>query len=308
MQFQKMQIASDCDGLLLDMAVMTPESNPQGIVQIAHGMSEHKERYYDFMGYLADNGYIAVIHDHRGHGASIKSENDLGYMYDETGEFIAEDVHQITLWAKKQFPSLPLFLFGHSMGSLIVRKYAKKYDNDIDKLIVCGSPSRSKNLGLGLWLIKNGMKKYGDHYRSAFVNRLAAGKSNKKFADGTSHKLWISSNRQAVHMYDSDPLCGFIFTLNGFQNLLLLLRSVYDKNGWRVASPQLPVLFVAGADDPIIINEKAWRRSIKFMQTVGYKKVDCKLYPGMRHEILNETDNKIVYSDILEWIMTGKID
>jgi alpha-beta hydrolase superfamily lysophospholipase len=302
MQFQKMQMVSECDGLVLSAALMLPDKSPLGIIQIVHGMSEHKERYYDFMGYLADHGYIVIIHDHRGHGDSIRDKDDFGYMYDETGNFIVEDVHLITMWVKKQFPDLPIVLFGHSMGSLVVRKYAKKYDRDLDGLIVCGSPSKSRNINLGLWLIRQGMKKYGDHYRSNFVNNLATGKSNKKFDDGTSKKLWLSSNRDSVQLYDDDPKCGFVFTLNGFLNLLLLLKSVYDKSGWRLASPNLPIFFIAGADDPVIINERAWKKSIKFMKKLGYANVSCKLYPGMRHEILNETDNRQVYSDILNWI------
>ena len=228
-------------------------------------------------------------------------------MYDDSGEYIAEDTHQISVLAKKYYPDLPLILFGHSMGSLIVRKYTKKYDKDIDRLIVCGSPSYNPNVNFGLWLVKRYMNKYGDHYRSTFINSIAGGKNNKKFADGTSEKLWLSSSRNSVQLYDDDPLCGFVFTLNGFLNLLLILKSVYDKQGWRLDSPNLPILFVAGADDPIIVNSKAWRKSIKFMQKIGYRNINSKLYDGMRHEILNETDNKLVYNDILNWIETGSV-
>lgn len=311
MQFQKMQVESECDGLLLDVALMVPETAPKGIVQIVHGMSEHKERYYDFMQFLTENDYAVIIHDHRGHGRSVKSRDDLGYMYDDSGEFITEDVHQISRLAKEYFsnlPYLPFILFGHSMGSLIVRKYIKKYDKEIDRLIVCGSPGNNRHVNFGLWLIRRGIAKYGDHYRSSFINSLAGGKNNKKFADGTSEKLWLSSNRNSVQLYDDDPLCGFIFTLNGFQNLLLLLKSVYDKRGWRLASPELPILFIAGSDDPIIMNEKSWQKSVQFMRKIGYRRVDCKLYRGMRHELLNETDNRQVYRDVLDWINTGHIE
>lgn len=308
MSLQTMKITSACDGLPLGVAVKMPEAEIKGVVQISHGMSEHKERYYDFMSFLADNGYISVIHDHRGHGESVKSPEDFGYMYDDKARFIVEDLHQITLWIKEQFPRLPLYLFGHSMGSLMVRQYTKEYDADIDKLIVCGSPSQNAFAGMGLRLVDWQIKKHGDHYRSPLVNKLAFMNNNKRFADGTSENLWLSSNRENVQKYDDDIACGFVFTLNGFKNLFSLMQSVYNKKGWQVNNPQLPVLFVAGADDPVIIKERAWFQSIKFMRNRGYQQISYRLYPDMRHEILNETDNKKVYNDILKWLDSSRID
>ena len=150
------KIKSKCDKLPLAVTITLPEENVpvRGIVQISHGMAEHKERYYPFMEFLANNGYIGVINDHRGHGDSVKSEDDLGYFYDTTATYIIEDLHQITQEIKKEYPDLPVYLFGHSMGSLVVRCYLKHYDNDIDKLIVCGSPSKNSAAGLGIVLVK----------------------------------------------------------------------------------------------------------------------------------------------------------
>lgn len=104
-------------------------------------MVEHQIYYYELMEMLCNKGYVCVINDHRGHDKSIKDEKDLGYFYEEKAEYIVEDMHQITLFVKDKYPNVPVYLFWHSMGSLIVRKYIKKYDKDIDKLIVCGSPS-----------------------------------------------------------------------------------------------------------------------------------------------------------------------
>lgn len=307
MKFQQLKVNSPCDDLPLGVAVMAPETDPVGIVQLVHGMSEHKERYYDFMNVLAAQGYVTIIHDHRGHGESVRSQDDLGYFYDETGKFIVEDTHWITQWVKAQYPGLPLVLFGHSMGSLVVRNVLKWYDRELDGLIVCGSPSQRGNLGLGLWLIRRGIRKRGDHYRSKFINRLATGKGNKKFEDGTSDKLWLSSDRQSVCRYEEDPLCGFIFTLNGFLNLLQVMREVYTPENWRLEAPDLPILFLAGAEDPVIISPHAWRKSMAFLRKRGYRRVDGKLYPKMRHEILNEKENEQVYEDVLRWLNSGSL-
>ena len=135
---------SEADALEISVLCLMPEAgvHPRAIVQLVHGMSEYKERYIPFMEYLTSKGYISVIHDHRGHGKSVKDEADLGYFYDNSGKAIIEDVHQVTTWMKERYgKELPYHLFGHSMGSLVVRCYLKKYDNELDSLIVCGSPS-----------------------------------------------------------------------------------------------------------------------------------------------------------------------
>ena len=119
-------ITSNQDSLKISVLEYVPEK-PKCIVQIAHGMCEYKERYEEFMKFLCKNGCLCVINDHRGHGNSVKDENDLGYFYDESGDAIVEDLHQITNYVKDKYPNLPLYLLGHSMGSLIVRKYIKKY-------------------------------------------------------------------------------------------------------------------------------------------------------------------------------------
>ena len=121
------KITSKQDGLKLEIAIMECE-NPKGIVQFSHGMAEHKERYFDFMQYLNDRGYICVIHDHRGHGSSVKSKNDYGYFYTENADYIVEDLFQVTEYVREMYPGLEVTLFSHSMGTLVARCYLKKYD------------------------------------------------------------------------------------------------------------------------------------------------------------------------------------
>ena len=125
---EKNKIKSACDELMLDVLTIFPKGEIKGIVQISHGMAEHKERYIPFMEFLSQNGYVTVIHDHRGHGKSIKAKKDLGYFYEEKAEYIVEDLHQITNFIKNKYPNQKVILLGHSMGSMLVRKYIKKYD------------------------------------------------------------------------------------------------------------------------------------------------------------------------------------
>lgn len=147
-------IKSRADGLELSVLEIAPEGKLRGIVQLVHGMSENKERYQPFMEYLAAEGFLTVIHDHRGHGASVRQKQDLGYMYGGGAEALLDDISLINETLRKKYPELPLILFGHSMGSLAVRSFVKEHDDCVDALIVCGSPSRNPALPLGRFLGK----------------------------------------------------------------------------------------------------------------------------------------------------------
>ncbi len=302
MPIEKAKIKSNQDELELDCLLIKPEGEIKGIVQISHGMAEHKERYEPFMEYLASCGYMAIIHDHRGHGASVKRLDDLGYFYDEKAESIVEDLHQITTYAKEQYPNKKVILFGHSMGSMVVRKYIKKYDKDIDGLIVCGSPSRNRFAGLALTVVKVLKIFKGEYHRSNLIQKLAFGTYNKNIKNPSFPNAWVCANENTVKEYDKDELNGFIFTLNGFQNLFTLMKDIYHKQGWELNKKELPIFFIAGADDPVIMGTKHWKKAQDFLKELGYQNVSGKLYAGMRHEILNEEDNKKVFEDVLEWI------
>jgi len=300
MRVENVKIQSSCDGLMLDTLIYIPDS-PRGIVQISHGMAEHKERYKNFMEYLCNNGYVVVINDHRGHGKSIRDSNDLGYFYDESGKFIVDDLLKVTVYIKDRFSGLPVILLGHSMGSLVVRAYLKKYPKEINKLIVCGSPSKNDNIDMAITLTKLIKKVKGDRYRSNFIYKLVFGKYMKDFSGDSPHQ-WICSNIDVVNEYDKDNLCGFVFTTNGFLNLFHLMKDVYNRDGWLCENIDIPILFVAGNADPVIDSEVKWQSAQDFLRSIGYTRISSKLYPNLRHEILNEIGKEEVYNDILEFI------
>lgn len=302
MNRKDIKIKSKCDGLELEATIFIPETEIKGIFQISHGMAEHKERYFEFMEFLTNAGYVTVINDHRGHGNSVKSKEDLGYFYDKTATYIVEDLHQITEYIKQLYPNKKVILFGHSMGSMVVRKYIKKYDGDIYKLIVCGSPSRNPFAKVGLNVAKIVEKIKGEKYRSEFIQNLAFGNYNKSLKDAKSANSWICANQDVVAEYDKDDLCGFVFTANGFQNLFNLMIDIYDNQNWSLSNKDLPILFIAGSDDPVIINKEKWLYSQEFLKKIGYKNINNKIYSGLRHEILNEKNKEVVYKDILEFI------
>lgn len=304
MKREILRIPSPADGLELEALAISPDGEPSGIVQISHGMSEHKERYEPFMEFLAQNGLASVIHDHRGHGASVRELSDLGYFYTEKTEALVEDLYAVTKWAKKRWPNVPLTLFSHSMGTLVARCYLKSHDDELDRLILCGPPTENSAVGAAIGMTKVAKAFGGDRRPNNMLNGLALGEANKRFGEPFA---WLSTDPAEVEKYRKDPLCGFVFTNNGFLNLFLLMKEAFDPNGWGMRHRDLPILLIAGADDPIIRSEKDFRDLEHFLSLRGYADLSSKLYPAMRHELLNEKDRNTVYLETLLFTQTGKI-
>lgn len=302
-------IQSKVDGLVLDGLVVEPEEGVQrtALLQLSHGMSEYKERYLPFMEFMAEHGVVCVIHDHRGHGKSVKSEQDLGFMYGAGGAGLVEDLFLVTKWAKKEYPDLPFVLMGHSMGSLVVRAYAKEHDQELDALIVCGSPSKNYLRPLGAAVGHAEAAVLGDEHRSNLLEAMSFGSFAARFADEKSRFAWCCSDPEVVREYEENPFCGFTFSDDAFFALNDLMKETYGFHGWHCTNRKLPVLFLSGGDDPCYVNVRRFKKSIDHMRLIGYRNVRGKLYPGMRHEILNEKEKYRVYGDVWKWLKREKV-
>ena len=257
-------IISEKDCLQLEVAILEPKEKPKGIVQISHGMSEHKERYYEFMKYLSENGYICVIHDHRGHGASVKNKRDLGYFYTEDINYIIDDLYQITKYIKNKYPDLKINLFAHSMGTLVARGYLKKYDDKINKMILSGPTTENSMALLGLMIAKFLNIFYKKNVPNKLLNNLTFGNYSK---DVNKKNEWICLNEDIVEAYNKDELCGYIFTTNGFINLYKLMINAIKKNNWNMKNKNLPIYIIAGRKDKVIQNEEKFTKLSKFIST-----------------------------------------
>lgn len=297
--FEETTLVSPSDSLELSVLIAYPETEPIAVVQLVHGMCEHKERYIPLMRFLSQHGYVCVMHDHRGHGKSVRTADDLGYFYASGYVAMVDDTHAVTQFIKNRYADLPVYLFGHSMGSMVARSYTKRYDNELAGLIVCGSPSYNSANSIGKQIAKCQGHKHGDHYRSTQMQKLAFGTYNKSFGKVSSPNAWICSDTAVVAAYDASPLCNYIFTSNGFYNLFALMDDAYNRKDWHVVNPQLPIWFISGEDDPCFISPKKFNHAVDNMKKVGYVNVTSKLYPHMRHEIVNELDKEHVWNDIL---------
>ena len=308
---KKYSFTSRIDGLTISAYRIQPEDSASinGVVQLVHGMCEHKERYYDFMRYLAMQGYLCVIHDHRGHGESVKSMDDLGYMYEGGYKGLIEDTHDLTVTTKEYVKELtgkdniPYYMLGHSMGSLVVRCYVKQYDYELNKLIISGCPSQLPGMTMGLMFIKFMKMIYGGHARSKMVDQLVSGSNfEAKFKDEKIKGAWLNTDREEVEKYNNDPLCNFSFTLNGYENLVRMTKDTYSASGYGMKNPELSVRFFSGADDPCGVSKEALLKATDVMKNAGFKDVTLVTYEGMRHEILLAPKKQMVYEDMLGFL------
>lgn len=280
------------ENLKVHVAVYVPET-PIATVQIIHGMSEHKERYYDFMKFLGEKGFVTLTADNIGHGQSIHPPHDLGYICSEHPDgLLIRTAGCINKMLAVRYPSVPHFITGHSMGSLIAR-CCMQYDNT-DGVILIGTPCYSRLAPFADLLTSELEKKLSPDYRSDIIGEWSEKFLNRNFED-MSHS-WICSNPEVVMAFNNDPLCNFTYTLSGYQALTGLMKRAYSLE--TTTNPDLPVKFLSGKDDPCMLSEEKFFEAIKSLENAGYRNITHKLYVGMRHEILNETDKIQVWNDI----------
>jgi alpha-beta hydrolase superfamily lysophospholipase len=277
----------------------------KSVLQIAHGMAEHLERYEAFADVLCDNGIAVYINDHLGHGSSIKNKNELGYFGKNDGwkNFI-EDCHELTKIAKAENPGKPYIFFGHSMGSFVARAYSSKYAGEIDGAIYCGTAGPNPAAGAGKMVANLIISLKGDRYKSKLIDKMAFGTYNSKFEKRTAFD-WLTRDNFQVDKYIADDLCGFLFTTAGYRDLFSLLAYVSSKEWFEGLSKELPVLIISGAMDPVCNYSKGIDQVYNALTAAGKTNVQKILYKDARHEILNESACfDTVCKDVLSWIDT----
>lgn len=280
-----------------------PEGEVRAVVLLVHGMAEHIERYREFAQYLANHGILAAGHDHLGHGRSA-SEKEYGYFASTHGDrTLVRDIHTLCRTIKKDYPDVPCVLFGHSMGSFLTRQYLCSFGTQLDGAVICGTGCMPEALlRMALVLCRAQARMFGWKYRSRLLSFLTSGSFNLRFRPNRTSADWLCKDEKTVDQYVSDPMCGFRFTLNGYYNLFLSMLKTGRREYLERMPRRLPVLFIAGAEDPVGGCGKGVMRAVQLFQDVGMKHVECKLYAGDRHEILNETDRQTVFEDVLGWL------
>ena len=290
----------------LHVLMWIPKEAPRVILQLSHGMIEHIRRYEAFGEYLAGRGILVIGNDHLGHGYSTNNEDELGYFNAEDGsKTLVDDLYQITLFAKKQYPNTPYFLLGHSMGSFLARRYLMTYGNELNGAIIMGTGQFPKAVTcLGLHILKLLKKVKGAHYRSQLLSDLGFGSYNKQFAPTKTTHDWLSRDNFSNEAYLLDPYCTFLFTLNGYETLLRTFRFIGDESHIKQIPKDLPLFFVAGKEDPVGVNGKVVQQIYDLYTKLGLHTTELKLYENDRHELLHELDSTTVFRDIYNWLDT----
>ena len=280
-----------------------PDGKPLAVLQIAHGMVEFIDRYDGFAEYLCSKGFLVTGNDHIGHGASVNSEEDWGYFGEDGNRHVLDDMYELTKIIKKEYPDLPYFLLGHSMGSFYARQYLGEYGNQLKGAIIKGTGFEPLfKVKSGMALCKTIAAFKGWRHRSDLVNDIAFGSYGKKFEPLRTRADWLSKDETIVDWYVNEPRCSFKFTLNGYYEMFKGIARLHDRNLLAKVPKDLPILVVSGEDDPVGTFGKEVEATVKSLKDAGVKNVEMKLYPGDRHEILNETDKEVVYVDLCRWL------
>ena len=300
MNEQPITIKSQFDDLVLHGNIYTCPQ-PKAIVQIIHGMSEHKERYDRFANVLASFGCIVIIADNRGHGQSVNDEIPYGYFAKKNGWMVnLQDIHLFSMHIREMYPHLPFFVIGHSMGSLIAHSYLKRYEDMVDGIIFSAMPAYNNSIPTAKLLAS--ILSSGNKDKKVSKLLVKATDFNKFIKKPQTKFDWISYNQDNINEYINDPLCGFPFTNRGYYDLFDGTQDVYVRKDWRVLKNNLPIFFIVGQDDVCADVASGFKKALNNLASVGYKNIEANIYENMRHEILNEKQRKIVFTDILVWL------
>ncbi len=293
-----------CDKIhSLNVKVYIPSGEKKGILQISHGMTEHIERYDDFMGYIASNGFVCVAHDHLGHGKSVRGDDELGFFASKDGwRILAEDVYEVGTAMKAEFHSMRIILLGHSMGSFIARLAAFYHPYTYNGLVIMGSGAKNPAAEAGIALTTAIAAAKGEKYISAKVDEMSFGSFGNRFEHETPYD-WLTRDKEKIAMYADDKYCTFKFTVSAMRDLMKLNKNA-NSHEWfaKIAVSGIPVFIVSGSMDPVGDYGKGVTKIYEKLKKAGTRDITMKLYEGARHEILNETCREEVYRDILSWI------
>ena len=282
--------------------VYLPEGEARGLFHVVHGMAEFTGRYDGFMREMAEDGYIVFGYDHLGHGLTARDDSELGYFAHENGwKLLIDDVYVFGSAVRKEMgDGLPLILMGHSMGSFIARLTAAKYDY-CDKLIIMGTggPNPAANAGIAMTASIKALR--GERYRSKFLYSIAFGSYNKYFKEDEDHYSWLSTLKSTRDAFRNNKFCTFMFTASAMQDLLQLTTRCNDAVWYTAINRKLPILLVSGAEDPVGDYGKGVMTVYDGLKAAGAN-VRMKLYPGVRHEILNDTSRDLVIEDIKQFL------
>lgn len=273
---------------------------PRAVLILVHGMAEHSGRYDHFARFMAENGFAVYMNDHAGHGRSAQIK---GHFADQNGwACVVKDLDALIAQTQEKHPGLPLLIMGHSMGSFLTRSYIARYTRPLAGCVLCGTMGKNPGVPAGKLLAAAQMRLMGPRSVGKRLNALACAGYNKRIEHPVNASAWLSTDDSVCRAFEADPLSNFPFTAAGYHDLFTGLAEISSPQ-WAARVPKdLPVLLIAGDQDPVGNYGEGPRQVAAMLQAAGVKNVSLTLYPGMRHEVLNETGKEAVYADVLAWL------
>ncbi|MGE1130715.1 alpha/beta hydrolase [Bacillus wiedmannii] len=291
------------DGSEIYLRKWLPEGDPRGIIQIAHGMTEHAGVYTDFIAALLEAGYGVYAHDHKGHGKTVKREEDYGHFEPNVGwnEAVSDVIFVSETIRKEQ--TCPLFLLGHSMGSFLSRRAIQLKDGLYDGFLISGTGGNPGFLGvIGHKVATIEMKLRGAKTKSPMLNFLSFGNFNSHFKPNRTKFDWLSSDNNQVDKYIADPLCGFICTTSFYRELFSGVLEVNKLEEFKKTPKNLPIHIFSGDRDPVGDMGKGVKEVYENYKKCGVKDVTLRLYENGRHEMFHEVNRDEVFQDLISWL------
>ena len=281
----------------------TPDSQVRAVLQIVHGIAEYVERYDGFANFLNRQGILVVAEDHMGHGKSISQECPQGY-FAGGWQTAVDDTYRLTRDTMAEFRDVPFILFGHSMGSFMARTILAKYpDSGITAAVICGTGWQpAPVLAAGKAACALLCRAKGERAPSPLLQAMAFGTYNRKVEYPRTPYDWLSRDNSVVNAYKADPLCGFTPTAGLMRDMMEGIAYIQREENLAKMGKAIPVLFIAGGDDPVGSYGAGVRTAAEAFRKAGMERVDVRIYPLCRHELLNEINREEIMDDVSRWI------
>ena len=280
-----------------------PQGKPLAVLQIVHGVAEYAARYEHFATFMASKGFLVVAEDHMGHGGSLGDEGTIGCFEGGWHKAVA-DTHRLLSYTRMEFPDVPYILLGHSMGSFMVRTLLAKYPKcGVSAAIISGTAWMHRGIiNSGIAAATLVAKRQGAEKPSKLLNDMMFGSYNRKIEHRRTTHDWLTRDNKIVDAYVDDPLCGFTITAGLAKDMMTGLLYIQEPEHLNKMRKDLPVFFIAGADDPVGNYGEGVRQTAQAFVKAGMENVSMRIYPLCRHEVLNELNREEVYDNILDWL------
>ncbi|MBX3596826.1 MAG: alpha/beta hydrolase [Rhizobiaceae bacterium] len=303
MPFSDQRVLHSPTGAMLNFYVRKAEGKPRGVVHINHGLAEHAARYSRFADFLARCGYTTYAHDHRGHGSTTAPDAPLGvFAWKDGRSKVLADIAAMHDLIKREHPTQPLILFGHSLGAIIVLNFLQRHSSHLKGAAIfnanvsAGASPRFAQLLLGWERFR-----LGSDTPSRFMPRLTFRAWGKSINDAQSNFDWLSRDRNEVDKYIADPFCGWDASISLWRDLVGFIISGARNRNYTQTDRGIALYLVGGEKDPATNGGKSVESIAQRFSAMGFSNLVSRIYPNARHESLNDLNRDEIMADFVEW-------